>query len=465
MASSMDVPFLPFFAWISIWNCIYCVLASVFDGSRIIRLCTRFTDEAFALLIVSIFIMDSVGDPFSDVGILRYFMPNHPSHQGQDEDYDYMTVALLSTILGFGTTALIFFFRSFKMSSYFCNQTIRTSIHDFAVVGTVLISSCISIFLFPEIKIETLAVPEKFEPTYQCCDSTCMTFFPTDCPDQEAPAGSRPWMVDFFDLNGKGYVPIVAAGPALLAFILVYLDCGITWHLLLHPSHKLVHGEAYNLDLILVGVCNLINGCLGLPWLVATTVPCLVHLHALGEKDSNSQFTSVQETRLTGFFAHLLVGISLVLLNVLAMLPMPVLYGVFLFMGLASLGPIQMWHRVLLWFQQPSLYPQTCYTTYMEKKRVHLYTVCQLLMFSLIFVVQNIPVISIIFPIMTLLCIPTRMFLFPRIFAGWELELLDGDDDTIAKWIELKEASMTPQGALEFETKKDPASESVSINV
>jgi HCO3- transporter family len=148
------------------------------------------------------------------------------------------------------------------------------------------------------------------------------------------------------------------------------------------------------------------------------------------------------------------------------MLPMPVLYGVFLFMGLASLAPIQMWHRVLLWFQQPSLYPQTCYTTYMEKKRVHLYTVCQLLMFGLIFVVQNIPAISIIFPIMTLLCIPTRMFLFPRIFAGWELELLDGDDDTIAKWIDLKEKSMTPQGAAEWEdVKKDPASQSVSINV
>jgi HCO3- transporter family len=466
MSESMDVPFLAFNAWVSVWLCVYCIIASVFDGSRVIRLCTRFTDEAFALLIVSIFIMDAVGDPFSDVGILRYFMPTHPSHQEQEEGYDYMTVALLSTILGFGTTALIFFFRSFKTSSYFCNQTIRTSIHDFAVVGTVIISTCVSMFLFPEIQIETLAVPNKFEPSYQCCDTTCMTFFPTDCPGQEAAAGSRSWMVDWFDLNGKGYIPIAAAGPAILAFILVYLDCGITWHLILHPSHKLAHGEAYNYDLILVGICNLINGSLGLPWLVATTVPCLVHLHALGEKDNNGKFVSVQETRLTGFAAHFLVGISLILLNILALLPMPVLYGVFFFMGLASLGPIQMWHRVLLWFQQPSLYSETCYTKYMEKKRVHWYTMMQLVMFGLIFVVQNVPSISIVFPIMTLLCIPCRMFLFPRVFAGWELELLDGDDDTIAQWIELKEKSMTPQGALEWEdVKKDPASQSVSVNV
>jgi HCO3- transporter family len=410
--------------------------------------------------------MDAVGDPFSNVGILRYFMPDHPSHQGQDEDYDYMTVALLSTILGFGTTALIFFFRSFKTSSYFCNQTVRTSIHDFAVVATVLTATCIQTFLFPQIKVETLAVPDKFEPTYQCCDSSCSTFFPTDCSDQATSAGARPWFANLSDLNGKGYIPIAAAGPALLAFLLVFLDCGITWHLILHPSHKLAHGEAYNYDLILVAICNLINGCLGLPWLVATTVPCLVHLHALAEKDSNGKFVSVQETRLTGLAAHLLVGVSLALLNLLALLPMPVLYGVFLFMGLASLGTIQMWDRILLWFQQPSLYLNTPYTKYMEKKRIHYYTLCELVMFGLIFVVQNIPAISIIFPIMTLLCIPTRMFLLPRLFAGWELELLDGDDTDIARWVELKEQSMSPDGAfLESDSIKNNKDEAASVNV
>jgi len=463
MSEGMDIPYGPFNAWISVWLCIYCFLAGIFDLARVVRLCTRFTDEAFALLIVSIFILDSVGDPFSTTGILRYFMPDHKSHQNQPEDYDYMTVALLSVILGFGTTNLIFFFRGFKTSSFFCNQVIRTSIHDFSVIMSILIVTCIRVFLFDQINIEQLTVPKQFEPTFQCCDSTCMTFWPTQCPDQPVSAGSRPWFADLTDLNGKGYVPIMAAGPALLAFLLVYLDCGITWHLILHPSHKLMHGEAYNYDLCLVGVCNLINGMLGLPWLVATTVPCIVHLHALGEKDHNGKFISVQETRLTGFIAHLMVGISLALLNLLRLLPMPVLYGVFLFMGLAALGPMQFWHRFLLWFQQPSLYPDVPYTRYMEKKRVHLYTIWQLFFFSLIFIVQNFPSISIIFPMLTLLCIPARMLFLPRIFAGWELELLDGDDTDIARWVELKERSTSPEGALEWAVAEEEDND-VSVN-
>ena len=112
----MDVPYLTFNAWISIWLMIYCFIAAFFDGTRIVRMCTRFTDEIFAMLIVSIFVMDAIGDPFSPTGILRYFDPNHKSHtpHADDESYDYMQVALLSTILGFGTTSLIFFFRSFN---------------------------------------------------------------------------------------------------------------------------------------------------------------------------------------------------------------------------------------------------------------------------------------------------------------------------------------------------------------
>jgi hypothetical protein len=224
----MDVPYLTFNAWISIWLMGYAFLCAFFDGTRIVRMCTRFTDEIFALLIVSIFVLDAVGDPFSGTGILRYFDPNHKSHEEylDDEDYDYMRVALLSTILGFGTTALIFFFRTFKFSSFFCSDTIRTSIHDFAVTFAVVIGTLCREFLFSDIATEQLNVPDKFEPTFQCCDDSCKTFFPDDCPTQESAARARDWFVSLTDTNGKGWIPIFAAVPALLAFLLVYLDSG-----------------------------------------------------------------------------------------------------------------------------------------------------------------------------------------------------------------------------------------------
>lgn len=43
---------------------------------------------------------------------------------------------------------------------------------------------------------------------------------------------------------------------------------------------------------------------------------------------------------------------------------------------------------------------------------------------------------------MTFLCIPARLFLLPKFFAGWELCLLDGEEDNILAWEETKEESL-----------------------
>ena len=58
-----------------------------------------------------------------------------------------------------------------------------------------------------------------------------------------------------------------------------------------------------------------------------------------------------------------------------------------------------------------------------------------------IFTVMNVKTISIAFPFMTLLCIPARMYFMPMFFEGWELNLLDGDDDKIKEWTVAKEES------------------------
>ena len=440
MSDNMDVPFLTLYAWTSIWLLGYCFFAAFFDLTRFVRLATRFTDEIFALLIVSIFVMDAIGDPFSNVGLLRYLDPNHPTHEEfeDDPDYDYLTTALLSILLGLGTTWLIFFFRGFRHSAFCCNDSVRTSINDFSVTLSVITFTVIKQVGFSSVQTEELNVPNTFEPSFACCDETCTTAFPDDCEDQAEAWGTRNWFADLGDLNGKGWVIFAAAGPGFLAFLLCFLDNGITWHLINHKSHNLKNGEAYNWDLLLNGVFNCVNGLLGLPWLVATTVPCIIHLNGLATKDQDGKFLEVQETRLTLLFSHMLLGLSLLFLEALKVLPVPVLYGVFLFMGLSALPAMQFWNRILMFFQQPSLYAKTVYNDHMEKKNVHKYTVFQIIFFCGIFVVMNIPAISIIFPFMTLLCIPSRLFFLPKFFQGWELLLLDGEDENIEEWIEAK---------------------------
>ena len=59
-----------------------------------------------------------------------------------------------------------------------------------------------------------------------------------------------------------------------------------------------------------------------------------------------------------------------------------------------------------------------------------------------------------------LLCIPARLYLLPRFFAGWELALLDGEDDEINEWLEKKEEVLqsihyNTDGESEYESEFD----------
>lgn len=56
-----------------------------------------------------------------------------------------------------------------------------------------------------------------------------------------------------------------------------------------------------------------------------------------------------------------------------------------------------------------------------------------------VFIVQNTKLIAIVFPFMTLLCIPGRMHVLPKFMKGWELLLLDGYEQEIEDWITIKE--------------------------
>lgn len=81
---SMDVPFLTLNAWIGVWVAGYLVIAAVIDLNRLIQLCTRFTDEIFSFLIALIFIINAIGSPFSNVGVMHYFDMSHKAHDAYE---------------------------------------------------------------------------------------------------------------------------------------------------------------------------------------------------------------------------------------------------------------------------------------------------------------------------------------------------------------------------------------------
>jgi len=228
MSQRMDVPFLTFNAWIGLWVALYMFIAAFGGLNRIIAYATRFTDEIFALLIATIFIVNALGSPFSPTGLYYYFEGDHKSHElhKDNEDYSHIATAFLSFLVCIGTVQTAFSLRRVKFSPFLPRQSLRNTVTDFAVVSSVVIWTVVAALAFDYVPLEKLNVPDSIVPTFACCTEACDSSWPEDCLAQEEPARRRSWLVSLGDLNGKIWVPIMAAGPALLAFILVFLDDG-----------------------------------------------------------------------------------------------------------------------------------------------------------------------------------------------------------------------------------------------
>lgn len=132
-------------------------------------------------------------------------------------------------------------------------------------------------------------------------------------------------------------------------------------------------GCGYHLDLLMVGVMLAVCSIMGLPWFVAATVLSISHVNSLKLESESSapgeqpRFLGIREQRLTGLVIFLLMGCSVFMTGALQVsetscgqntgtwnmfiqahrsvyfqfIPMPVLYGVFLYMGVSSLKGIQ----------------------------------------------------------------------------------------------------------------------------
>ena len=81
-------------------------------------------------------------------------------------------------------------------------------------------------------------------------------------------------------------------------------------------------------------------------------------------------------------------------------IPMPVLYGVFLFMGVASLNGLQFFDRILLFFMPKKYQPDLPYLRRVPLLRVHMFTGVQFLCLVGLWVIKDIKQTSILFPIM-----------------------------------------------------------------
>ena len=86
--------------------------------------------------------------------------------------------------------------------------------------------------------------------------------------------------------------------------------------------------------------------------------------------------------------------------SALKLLPLPVLYGLLLYMGVASLYGVQFVERVKLFFIPSKRRPDCEYFRRIPNYRIHIYTIIQLVFFVVLCVFQGVDVLKVAFPVM-----------------------------------------------------------------
>ncbi|KAL8163914.1 UNVERIFIED_CONTAM: Electroneutral sodium bicarbonate exchanger 1 [Gekko kuhli] len=168
---------------------------------------------------------------------------------------------------------------------------------------------------------------------------------------------------------------------------------------------------------------------MGLPWFVAATVLSISHVNSLKLESTSAapgeqpKFLGIREQRVTGLMIFVLMGLSVFMTGVLQFIPMPVLYGVFLYMGVSSLRGIQFFDRLKLFGMPPKHQPDFIYLRHVPLRKVHLFTVIQLTCLILLWVIKATPA-AIIFPMMVLALVFVRQVM-DFCFSKRELSWLD----------------------------------------
>ncbi|XP_041771585.1 band 3 anion transport protein-like isoform X7 [Anopheles merus] len=452
---SNDFSFLTVRVYVGCWLAVIALVVSAFEGSVYVRLFTRFTQEIFSALITLIYIVETVMKLLSVYKrhplLAEYLYKNVTEPQPLPMPYleeerngttptsellaeslttavngtiamaqdaanllipedgtgplNRPNTALFCTILTLGTFSLAYYLKLFR-NSHFLGRNARRALGDFGVPISIALFVLVD-YMIPQVYTEKLSVPEGLSPS----DET-----------------RRGWIIP---LGGvPGWMPFVAGIPALLVYILIFMETHISELIVDKPERGLKKGSGLHMDIVLLCFLNTVCGFFGMPWHCAATVRSVTHVsavtimsrtHAPGDAP---HITDVKEQRISGFFVSLMVGLSVTMAPILRLIPMSVLFGVFLYMGIASMSGVQFFERLRLYLMPVKHHPQVPFVRRVPTWKMHLFTFVQILALAMLWAVKSSP-FSLAFPFFLIMMVPIRKQL-ESIFSPLELRALDG---------------------------------------
>ncbi|XP_037043822.1 anion exchange protein 2 isoform X2 [Bradysia coprophila] len=462
------IAFLTVRIYIGLWMAVIAVVISAFEGSVYVRLFTRFTQEIFSALITLIYLVETL------LKLVKVYQ-RHPLYKeyvyvdtnrmapiaeaftlegGNDTSTniadnsttattatfaqlvtmvtrlsDNVTdkfeglipsdehgmrnqpnTALFCTILTLGTFTVAFYLKMFR-NSHFLGRNARRALGDFGVPISIALFVLVD-YLIPEVYTEKLIVPEGISPT----DSD-----------------RRGWMIPLGPV--PTWLPFAAVIPSVLVYILVFMETQISELIVDKPERGLKKGSGLHLDIVLLSFLNAFCGLFGMPWHCAATVRSVTHVssvtimsrtHAPGDKP---HIVDVKEQRLSGLVVSLLVGCSVTMAPLLRLIPMAVLFGIFLYMGVSSMIGVQFFDRLRLFLMPVKYHPSEEYVKRVPTWKMHLFTSAQVLSLAVLWAVKS-SSISLAFPFVLVMMVPLRQYL-GRMYKERELNALDGSPPKI----------------------------------
>jgi hypothetical protein len=382
--SIRGLPFLPIYSWVGLWTSLFLFLSAGFNLTNLIHLCTRFTDDVFNALLSINFVYEACR------GLIKNF-------QGGDlvSAFASMNMAII-TWLGTKASSQI------NRTSFF-NKRTRKNITEFGPSFIIVLMSIFTCWSpISQLGIKTLQVPRAF-----------------------ALSNNRAWIPSFFSVPLS--TRVLCGIPAFLLTMLFYLDQNISVRAT-NTSPGMKKGAAYHLDLLVLSGTIFASSLLGLPWMCGATVQSLNHVRSMTtvtEQEGEEAVHRVTETRITGVATHAMILGSVLLLPILTFIPLPVISGIFLYVGTKMMGGNLLLDRCKNLFVEKKSLPASDAFSLLPKKTVGRYIGTQLLLLQLIWFIKQTSQLALFFPSVIACLAYTRWCVLPDFFTYRELDILD----------------------------------------
>ncbi|KAF2979511.1 hypothetical protein EK904_006540, partial [Melospiza melodia maxima] len=410
------IDYMEFRLWIGLHSALQCLILVATDASFIIKYITRFTEEGFSTLISFIFIYDAIKKM---IGAFKYYPIN------SDFKPDYVTMYKCECVAPDPANATLFD-ASAPVAPNSTNVSLSNALNLTALDWTQLSKKeCLkyggslvgkSCKFVPDLALMSFIL---FFGTYSMTLTLKKFKF-----SRYFPTKVRAFIADFSNVF------------SILLFCGVDACFGLDTPKLHIPSiiklRKLISDFSIFMSILMFVGLDVLFG-LNTPKLQVPTdfKPTRVDrgwfVFPFGKNPWWVYLASALPALLVTILIFMDQQITAVIVNrkehKLRYIPMPVLYGVFLYMGVASLNGIQFWDRCKLFLMPAKHQPDYVFLRHVPLRRIHLFTLVQIICLAVLWILKS-TVAAIIFPVMILALILVRRLL-DFVFSQHDLAWID----------------------------------------